>query len=60
MEDGTGRSKEEWKGMFETNKILGRGLPAAEGDASQPQIPVDGACVRVGALRCPSQVRVLI
>ena len=56
MEDGTGRSKEEWKGMYETNKILGRGLAKEEVDASQPPIPVDGACVRVGALRCHSQV----
>jgi aspartate-semialdehyde dehydrogenase len=41
-----GQSKEEWKGQAETNKILGR-----EGDP----IPIDGTCVRVGAMRCHSQ-----
>ncbi len=41
-----GQSREEWKGQVETNKILGR-----EGDP----IPVDGLCVRVGAMRCHSQ-----
>jgi aspartate-semialdehyde dehydrogenase len=41
---GNGMSKEEWKGMAETNKILGSG-----------SIPVDGFCVRVGAMRCHSQ-----
>lgn len=47
---GWGTSKEEWKGMAETNKILGLG----EGfDAAA--IPVDGFCVRVGAMRCHSQ-----
>ena len=43
---GTGQSKEEWKGMAETNKILGL--------SAQP-IPVDGVCVRIGAMRCHSQ-----
>jgi aspartate-semialdehyde dehydrogenase len=47
---GNGMSKEEWKGMAETNKILGQG----EGFGSAP-IPVDGFCVRVGAMRCHSQ-----
>ena len=47
---GNGMSKEEWKGMAETNKILGRG----EGFGSAPT-PVDGFCVRVGAMRCHSQ-----
>ncbi len=47
---GDGMSKEEWKGMAETNKILGQG---AGFDA--PAIPVDGFCVRVGAMRCHSQ-----
>ncbi len=47
---GDGYSREEWKGMAETNKILGRG----EGFGS-PAIPVDGYCVRVGAMRCHSQ-----
>ena len=42
---GNGMSKEEWKGMAETNKILGQA----------PAIPVDGFCVRVGAMRCHSQ-----
>ncbi|MBB3293019.1 aspartate-semialdehyde dehydrogenase [Mitsuaria sp. BK045] len=47
---GNGTSKEEWKGMAETNKILGQG----EGFGS-PAVPVDGFCVRVGAMRCHSQ-----
>ncbi len=43
---GNGQSREEWKGKAETNKILGRdGNP----------IPVDGLCVRIGAMRCHSQ-----
>jgi aspartate-semialdehyde dehydrogenase len=49
-EPGWGQSKEEWKGMAETNKILGQG----EGFGSAA-IPVDGFCVRVGAMRCHSQ-----
>jgi aspartate-semialdehyde dehydrogenase len=47
---GNGQSREEWKGMAETNKILGLG----EGFGSTA-IPVDGFCVRVGAMRCHSQ-----
>ncbi len=47
---GNGQSKEEWKGMAETNKILGQG----EGFGS-PAVPVDGFCVRIGAMRCHSQ-----
>ncbi|WP_457335209.1 aspartate-semialdehyde dehydrogenase [Rhizobacter sp. P5_C2] len=47
---GNGMSKEEWKGEAETNKILGQG--AAFGT---PAVPVDGFCVRVGAMRCHSQ-----
>ena len=47
---GNGVSREEWKGMAETNKILGLG----EGFESAA-IPVDGFCVRVGAMRCHSQ-----
>jgi aspartate-semialdehyde dehydrogenase len=43
---GNGQSREEWKGLAETNKILGRG---------NDPIPVDGICVRVGAMRCHSQ-----
>ena len=43
---GNGQSREEWKGMAESNKILGR--------TANP-VPVDGVCVRVGAMRCHSQ-----
>lgn len=43
---GNGQSREEWKGGAETNKILGLG--------ARP-IPVDGLCVRIGAMRCHSQ-----
>ena len=43
---GNGQSREEWKAQVEANKILGRnGAP----------IPIDGVCVRVGAMRCHSQ-----
>jgi aspartate-semialdehyde dehydrogenase len=45
-----GMSKEEWKGGVETNKILGQG--AMFGTAATP---VDGFCVRIGAMRCHSQ-----
>jgi aspartate-semialdehyde dehydrogenase len=41
-----GQTREEWKGLVETNKILGR--------PNNP-IPIDGQCVRVGAMRCHSQ-----
>jgi aspartate-semialdehyde dehydrogenase len=41
-----GQTREEWKGLVETNKILGR--------VDRP-IPIDGQCVRVGAMRCHSQ-----
>jgi aspartate-semialdehyde dehydrogenase len=47
---GNGTSREEWKGMAETNKILGHGHGVGT-DA----VPVDGFCVRVGAMRCHSQ-----
>ncbi len=43
---GNGQSREEWKGSAETNKILGR---------SANPIPVEGICVRIGAMRCHSQ-----
>lgn len=43
VEDG--QSREEWKGYVEANKILGRSEP----------VPVDGICVRIGAMRCHSQ-----
>ena len=41
-----GQTREEWKGMVETNKILGR---------SENPVPIDGQCVRIGAMRCHSQ-----
>jgi aspartate-semialdehyde dehydrogenase len=44
---GNGQSKEEWKGLAETNKILGL--------SGEKTVPVDGVCVRVGAMRCHSQ-----
>jgi aspartate-semialdehyde dehydrogenase len=47
---GNGVSREEWKGGAETNKILGQG----EGFGTKA-VPVDGFCVRVGAMRCHSQ-----
>ncbi|MGE0675193.1 MAG: aspartate-semialdehyde dehydrogenase [Methylibium sp.] len=47
---GNGVSREEWKGGAETNKILGQG----EGFGA-PAVPVDGFCVRIGAMRCHSQ-----
>ena len=47
---GDGSSKEEWKAGAETNKILGQGA-----GFSTPTVPVDGFCVRVGAMRCHSQ-----
>jgi aspartate-semialdehyde dehydrogenase len=43
---GNGQSKEEWKGAAETNKILGR---------EAGPTPIDGLCVRIGAMRCHSQ-----
>lgn len=45
-----GQSKEEWKGGAECNKILG--LPPFRSPGS---IPIDGLCVRIGAMRCHSQ-----
>ena len=45
-----GQSKEEWKGGAECNKILGN--PAFRSAGS---IPIDGLCVRIGAMRCHSQ-----
>jgi len=41
----SGQTREEWKAQVEANKILGL----------EPQIPIDGICVRVGAMRCHSQ-----
>jgi len=43
---GNGQSREEWKAQAEGNKILGR---------AQAPIPIDGICVRIGAMRCHSQ-----
>ncbi|HVH71598.1 MAG TPA: aspartate-semialdehyde dehydrogenase, partial [Candidatus Dormibacteraeota bacterium] len=40
-----GQTREEWKGMAETNKVMGL----------EPPVPVDGICVRVGTMRCHSQ-----
>jgi aspartate-semialdehyde dehydrogenase len=40
-----GQTREEWKGMAETNKIMGL----------NPPVPIDGICVRVGTMRCHSQ-----
>jgi aspartate-semialdehyde dehydrogenase len=50
---GNGVSREEWKAGAETNKILGRG--DAFGSNAKAAIPVDGLCVRIGAMRCHSQ-----
>ena len=47
---GDGMSREEWKAGAETNKILGQGA-----GFDRPAVPVDGFCVRVGAMRCHSQ-----
>jgi aspartate-semialdehyde dehydrogenase len=47
---GNGQSREEWKAVAETNKILGR---------SASPIPVEGICVRIGAMRCHSQAMTL-
>jgi len=45
VEDG--QTREEWKGVAETNKILGLN--------EESKIPVDGTCVRIGSMRCHSQ-----
>ena len=42
-----GQSREEWKAQAETNKVLGR--------SGDELIPIDGLCVRIGAMRCHSQ-----
>ncbi len=47
---GNGQSREEWKGGAEGNKILGR---------ERNPVPIDGICVRVGAMRCHSQAIML-
>ncbi|HYA88324.1 MAG TPA: aspartate-semialdehyde dehydrogenase [Nitrospirota bacterium] len=46
MQLDNGQSREEWKGQAETNKILGR---------ENKPVPIDGTCVRIGAMRCHSQ-----
>ena len=43
---GNGQSREEWKGFVEANKILG---------FDHNPVPIDGICVRIGAMRCHSQ-----
>jgi aspartate-semialdehyde dehydrogenase len=43
---GNGVSREEFKGGAEGNKILG---------LSSAPVPIDGICVRIGAMRCHSQ-----
>lgn len=40
-----GQSREEWKAMAESNKLL----------QLERSVPIDGTCVRVGAMRCHSQ-----
>ncbi|MCA9526951.1 MAG: aspartate-semialdehyde dehydrogenase [Myxococcales bacterium] len=40
-----GQTREEWKGGYEANKIMGL----------RPPVPVDGICVRIGAMRCHAQ-----
>ena len=47
---GNGQSREEWKGGAEANKILGR---------EATPVPLDGLCVRIGAMRCHSQALTL-
>jgi len=42
----SGQTREEWKGYAETNKIIGR---------QENPVPIDGQCVRIGAMRCHSQ-----
>ena len=47
---GNGQSREEWKAQAEANKILGR---------EDAPVPMDGICVRIGAMRCHSQALTL-
>ncbi len=42
-----GQSREEWKASVETNKILA--------NFADSLVPIDGVCVRVGAMRCHAQ-----
>jgi len=41
-----GQTREEWKAMAEANKLLGR---------TEDSLPIDGLCVRIGAMRCHAQ-----
>ena len=50
-----GQSREEWKANAETNKILGGVSYESDQSKLLPEIPVDGLCVRIGAMRCHSQ-----
>ena len=50
-----GQSREEWKANAETNKILGGVSYESDQSSLLPEIPVDGLCVRIGAMRCHSQ-----
>jgi len=43
---GNGQSREEWKASAEANKILG---------TQASPVPIEGICVRVGAMRCHAQ-----
>jgi aspartate-semialdehyde dehydrogenase len=52
---GNGQSREEWKAQAEANKILGR----TNGKNGSQIIPMDGICVRIGAMRCHSQALTL-
>jgi aspartate-semialdehyde dehydrogenase len=45
-DSGTGQSKEEWKATAEANKMLG---------LASGTVPIEGLCIRVGAMRCHSQ-----
>jgi len=58
----SGQSREEWKADAETNKIIGAAASTTSGASYEsdindliPHVPVDGICVRVGAMRCHSQ-----
>jgi len=51
----SGQSREEWKADTETNKIISGASYEDDMTALTPHIPVDGICVRVGAMRCHSQ-----
>ena len=50
-----GQSREEWKANAETNKILSGVSYESDQSSLMPEVPVDGLCVRIGAMRCHSQ-----